>query len=198
MIWLIIYNWFQLLVAFVLGVAAARWVMGPRAAGEDLMAQLAAERTKRQEAEAAKSRERARVAELDAQVRELQRRARLHAPSAETPDTSQIVVSVEGRDHKIGGGHAPNGDDGAPSSDEETTAALRRINGVGPQLARRLMEHGVTSIADIAAWTEDDAVAFDRRLNAAGAILRQDWVGQARRFAAEDADRDTERNVSTG
>lgn len=86
MIWLIVFNWFQLLLAFVLGLAAARWIMGrPGGVGrEDLFAELAAERTKRHEAEADRARERARAAEFERKLQDVKREIRLgvHEPAA--------------------------------------------------------------------------------------------------------------------
>ncbi|EGD57825.1 hypothetical protein Y88_3151 [Novosphingobium nitrogenifigens DSM 19370] len=64
---------------------------------------------------------------------------------------------------------------------------LTRIKGVGPKLSRLLAELGVTSYAQIAAWTEADLAAIDARLGAfAGRPLRDNWIEQARLLTSGD------------
>jgi branched-chain amino acid transport system ATP-binding protein len=60
---------------------------------------------------------------------------------------------------------------------------LTLIKGIGPVNARKLAEHGVTTFAQIAAWKKADVVAAEAYLEFDGRIAREDWVGQARRFA---------------
>ena len=60
---------------------------------------------------------------------------------------------------------------------------LTRLVGVGPKLAVALAERGVTSFAQIAAWTADDLAEFDHALSLKGRAVRDAWVAQARRFA---------------
>lgn len=70
-----------------------------------------------------------------------------------------------------------------------TTGAddLTRIKGVGPRLAQQLRELGVTSFAQIAAWTDADVDRIDSQLGRfQGRIRRDDWREQARFLAAED------------
>lgn len=195
--WLTLFNWLQLLIAFVLGVAAARWVMaGARGvAREDLLAEVAAERTKRQEAEAGRAKERARAAELDAQLSELQRRVRLGGGASaseagsEPPDTSGVVHEAVGS--ALAAQASPAGQSLQGEADAAYDAALQdltRINGVGPAYAARLADRGVASIADIARWNDDELARFDRELETGGAIRRQDWVGQAQRLTAQAED----------
>jgi len=65
---------------------------------------------------------------------------------------------------------------------------LRRIKGVGPKLAALLQSLGVTSYAQIAAWTEADIDRIDAQLGTfAGRIRRDSWVEQAQFLAAGDA-----------
>ncbi len=65
---------------------------------------------------------------------------------------------------------------------------LRRIKGVGPKLAALLQSLGVTSYAQIAAWTEADIDRVDAQLGTfAGRIRRDSWVEQAQFLAAGDA-----------
>lgn len=76
----------------------------------------------------------------------------------------------------------------APSPAETEAAGgddLTRLSGVGPKLAEKLQGAGVTSFAQIAAWTEEDIAAFDEKLSFKGRIEREGWVEQARALAAE-------------
>lgn len=63
------------------------------------------------------------------------------------------------------------------------TDDLTRLVGVGPRLAARLADLGVTTFKDIAAWTDEDLATFDKALDLKGRAGRDAWVAQARRFA---------------
>jgi predicted flap endonuclease-1-like 5' DNA nuclease len=64
---------------------------------------------------------------------------------------------------------------------------LRRIKGVGPKLAALLQGLGVTTYAQIAAWSEADIDRIDAQLGTfAGRIRRDSWVEQAKFLAADD------------
>jgi large subunit ribosomal protein L21 len=56
---------------------------------------------------------------------------------------------------------------------------LKRLSGVGPALEKKLLEAGVTTFAQIAAWTEDDVAAMDEKLSFKGRIEREGWIAQA-------------------
>lgn len=60
---------------------------------------------------------------------------------------------------------------------------LTKLVGVGPKLAASLADLGITSFAQIAAWTADDLAKFDEALSLKGRAVRDAWVAQARRFA---------------
>lgn len=59
---------------------------------------------------------------------------------------------------------------------------LKRISGLGPKVEELLHKAGVKTFADIAAWSEADIARFDRELGLDGRILRDDWIGQARKL----------------
>jgi large subunit ribosomal protein L21 len=59
---------------------------------------------------------------------------------------------------------------------------LTKISGVGPVLVKKLADAGVTSFAQIAAWSADDVKEFDDKLNFKGRIERDDWIAQAKEF----------------
>jgi large subunit ribosomal protein L21 len=57
---------------------------------------------------------------------------------------------------------------------------LKELSGVGPALEKKLHEAGVTTFAQIAAWTEADIAAMDEKLSFKGRIEREGWVEQAK------------------
>jgi large subunit ribosomal protein L21 len=57
---------------------------------------------------------------------------------------------------------------------------LSKISGVGPVLVKKLADAGITSFAQIAAWTAADVAEFDDKLNFKGRIERDDWIAQAK------------------
>jgi predicted flap endonuclease-1-like 5' DNA nuclease len=77
----------------------------------------------------------------------------------------------------------------APISAPAPTAAddLARIKGVGPKLVALLGELGVTTYAQIAAWSDADIERIDAQLGRfAGRITRDQWIEQAKLLSAGD------------
>lgn len=68
----------------------------------------------------------------------------------------------------------------APEGDADD---LKMISGVGPALEKKLHAAGVTSFAQIAAWSEDDITRMDDVLSFKGRIARDNWVEQAKKLA---------------
>ena len=62
---------------------------------------------------------------------------------------------------------------------------LTRIKGLGPKAAAALQAGGVTTIAQIAEWTETDVEVWDDRINGRGRIVRDQWVEQAKTLSAQ-------------
>ncbi len=60
---------------------------------------------------------------------------------------------------------------------------LKALSGVGPALEKKLLAAGVTSFAQVAAWTADDIAAMDEQLSFKGRIEREGWVDQAKELA---------------
>ncbi len=100
----------------------------------------------------------------------------------------------------VGAGSVPRGAAPAPAAKKpasrkatpkkaETPAAaeegddLTKLSGVGPVLAKKLKEAGVTSFAQIAAWTPEDVAAMDEKLSFKGRIEREGWIEQAKKLA---------------
>ena len=75
----------------------------------------------------------------------------------------------------------------APAPAPSAADDLTRMKGVGPRLADRLNSVGVTSFAQIAALTPEDAEALDAKLgDFQGRIHRDRWIDQARFLANND------------
>ena len=60
---------------------------------------------------------------------------------------------------------------------------LSQISGVGPVIVGKLNDLGVTTFAQIAAWTKADIADMDEKLNFKGRIDRDEWLKQAKEFA---------------
>ncbi|MEL6951913.1 MAG: 50S ribosomal protein L21 [Pseudomonadota bacterium] len=63
---------------------------------------------------------------------------------------------------------------------------LKKLSGVGPALEKKLHENGVTSFAQIAAWTPEDVADMDDKLSFKGRIERDGWIEQAAKLAASE------------
>lgn len=77
----------------------------------------------------------------------------------------------------------------APAPIPAPTAAddLGRIKGIGPKLVALLGDLGVTSYAQIAAWSDADIARIDAQLGRfAGRITRDQWIEQAKLLSAGD------------
>jgi large subunit ribosomal protein L21 len=62
---------------------------------------------------------------------------------------------------------------------------LKLLSGVGPALEKKLHEAGVTSFAQIAAWTDADVEDFGEKLSFKGRIEREGWIEQAKELASK-------------
>ena len=73
-----------------------------------------------------------------------------------------------------------------PAKAEAAPAAaddLKKLTGVGPALEKKLIAAGITSYAQIAAWTDADVAAIDEQLSFKGKIEREGWINQAKELA---------------
>ena len=62
---------------------------------------------------------------------------------------------------------------------------LTQLSGVGPALLKKLNAAGITTFAQIAAWTEADVAEFDEKLSFKGRIEREGWIAQAKELASK-------------
>lgn len=70
-----------------------------------------------------------------------------------------------------------------PPPPAEAGDDLKLVKGIGPKFERLLKAEGVTTVAQIASWTEADAEAMAKRLGLKSQrIRREDWIGSAKRL----------------
>ena len=58
------------------------------------------------------------------------------------------------------------------------------IAGIGPKFQKGLHDNGVTTLAQIAEWTEADVERIEEALNAKGRAAREEWIEQAKELMA--------------
>ena len=73
----------------------------------------------------------------------------------------------------------------APKADASGADDLKQLSGVGPALEKKLHDAGVTTFAQIAAWTEADVEEFGEKLSFKGRIEREGWIEQAKELASK-------------
>ena len=77
----------------------------------------------------------------------------------------------------------PKAEKKAAPAKAEGADDLKKLSGVGPALEKKLHEAGVTTFAQIAAWTDADVAAMDEKLSFKGRIEREGWIDQAKELA---------------
>lgn len=73
----------------------------------------------------------------------------------------------------------------APAAASGEGDDLTQLSGVGPALLKKLNAAGITTFAQIAAWTEADVADFDEKLSFKGRIEREGWIAQAKELASK-------------
>ena len=61
---------------------------------------------------------------------------------------------------------------------------LCRIKGIGFVIEEKLHNLGIYHFEQIAAWTEKEVAWVDSHLSFSGRIIREDWIGQAKKLAS--------------
>ncbi|MEO0931196.1 MAG: 50S ribosomal protein L21 [Pseudomonadota bacterium] len=97
--------------------------------------------------------------------------AKKAAPKKDAPKAEAPKAEKPKAEKKAAPAKAEGGDD------------LKKLSGVGPALEKKLHEAGVTTFAQIAAWTEADVAAMDEKLSFKGRIEREGWIDQAKELA---------------
>ena len=81
----------------------------------------------------------------------------------------------------------PLGPAPAPAAVGPADGPVTQLKGLGPKVAGRLAELGITTVGQIAALSDDEASALDARLGAfSGRMTRDRWLEQARFLAQGD------------
>lgn len=70
--------------------------------------------------------------------------------------------------------------DSLPIDDAEEDLTL--IKGIGPRMAEKLYAQGIKNFAQLATMSTQFAEQLDEALRAQGRILREDWIGQAKKL----------------
>jgi predicted flap endonuclease-1-like 5' DNA nuclease len=110
------------------------------------------------------------------------------APAIETkaaPAATEAVQSVSAVSVDVPEPEAVAAEPAPEPAAPEEPDDLTRLFGVGPKLAKALAERGVIRFSQLAAWTAKDLNAIDADLKLLGRPMRDAWVEQARRLAAE-------------
>mgnify|MGYP000334831396 CR=1 FL=1 len=109
--------------------------------------------------------------------------ALIDAPSATLAAMAGSGADLGGLGALIAAGAEQEVASAVASADSE----LLRIKGLGPKLAARLGELGVSTLAQVAGWSDADLARIDGQLGPfAGRPARDRWVDQARLLAGGD------------
>ena len=80
----------------------------------------------------------------------------------------------------------PKGKSSTPAQDKlpiaEPEDDLTEIKGIGPKMAEKLYEEGIKNFSQLAKMNKKFAEQLDEALKAQGRILREDWIGQAKKL----------------
>ncbi|MBG1233530.1 50S ribosomal protein L21 [Aestuariivirga litoralis] len=58
------------------------------------------------------------------------------------------------------------------------------IGGIGPKIRKELAAMGITTYAQIAAWTPEDVTRIETEIKQAGRVGREEWIEQAKELMA--------------
>jgi large subunit ribosomal protein L21 len=70
------------------------------------------------------------------------------------------------------------------AKDEAAAIDIGQISGLGATVKKKLNAAGITTVQQIADWTDADVAKYDAELNLHGRIAREEWVAQAKELAA--------------
>ena len=112
------------------------------------------------------------------------------APSPDSPQSAVSETSGASADAAEIGGPPPSASDQARPQGLEAPRGgvaddLKRITGVGPKLEETLNGLGIYHFDQISLWTPDTVAWVDNYLSFKGRIDREEWIAQAKAFAAE-------------
>ncbi|MBU1836390.1 MAG: 50S ribosomal protein L21 [Alphaproteobacteria bacterium] len=110
--------------------------------------------------------------------------------------TGAVAMAAAGAAAAYAATRSDDAADAKPAKAEKKTAApkaaattasgaddLKVLSGVGPALEKKLHAEGITTFAQIAAWSDEDVEQFGEKLNFKGRIEREGWVEQAKELS---------------
>ena len=75
--------------------------------------------------------------------------------------------------------------DTAPKAATTTSGDdISLIGGIGPKIHKALTDMGITTFAQIAAWTPEDVERIEGEIKQKGRVAREDWIEQAKELLA--------------
>ncbi|MFZ5961778.1 50S ribosomal protein L21 [Thalassococcus sp. BH17M4-6] len=97
-------------------------------------------------------------------------------------EQAEMKARVKNNEAKTKSVEAPKAEAPAKAAPAKSAGAddLKELSGVGPALEKKLHEAGITTFAQIAAWTEEDVEKFGEVLSFKGRIEREGWIEQAK------------------
>lgn len=100
-------------------------------------------------------------------------------PEAKKPATKKVAPKAKKADDKPA--------EAAPlfKAPEGKADDLKKISGVGPVLEKKLNALGITTYAQVAAFTKAEIDQVDEVLSFKGRIEREDWLSQAKKLDAD-------------
>ncbi|UWR23965.1 50S ribosomal protein L21 [Sulfitobacter sp. S190] len=104
-------------------------------------------------------------------------------------DQAEMAKRVEEGEAKEKSAKAPKAKAAAEKPAKAKKAAksdgddLSKISGVGPVIVGKLNDAGITTFAQIAAWTDTDVEEIEEKLSFKGRVGREDWIAQAKELA---------------
>lgn len=117
------------------------------------------------------------------------------APTGIGADAGNVDANDRSRDEPIAAAAPLEASPAAEAAFRPTTPAtsgpadgpVTQLKGLGPKVAARLGELGITTVGQVAALTDDQADALDAQLGAfRGRMARDRWIEQSRFLAAGD------------
>ena len=72
----------------------------------------------------------------------------------------------------------------APVAAATGTDDISLIGGIGPKIFKALTDMGITSFAQIAAWTPEDVERIETEIKQKGRVAREEWIEQANELIA--------------
>lgn len=70
------------------------------------------------------------------------------------------------------------------AAERATSDDISLIGGIGPKIYKALTDMGITTYAQVAAWTPEDVERIETDIKQKGRVAREEWIEQARELMA--------------